>query len=344
MCESRGRSLCRLHQSSHVLQALGAIMIFLFSMVLCGCPSRDGDSRQVPAPSISSLQPASIHAGASAFSMTVNGNGFVSGATVKWNGSPRTTTFVSSNQLSAAILSADVASQKPVDVMVNNPGSGASSPVAFSILPEWIFPSITALVPPQVRAGSTGMSVDVNGLHFTPKTVARWNGSDRSTEYLSSNLLRFVVPATDIANEGTAQITLYDPDTGTSDPVAFAITPPVNPVPVLTSISPAQAFAACAWFDMTVRGSNFVNLSYVTIDGLANFRTNYVSPEELTVAINATGALLPGNHEVKVHNLTPGGGGIHWTDFYNGARHSEWQIAGSGLPVRWRISGKGLRR
>jgi hypothetical protein len=48
------------------------------------------------------LVPGSAAPGGAAFTLTVNGTGFVSGSTVHWNGSPRTTTFVSGSQFRAS--------------------------------------------------------------------------------------------------------------------------------------------------------------------------------------------------------------------------------------------------
>jgi hypothetical protein len=78
------------------------------------------------------------HAGApggSAFTLIVNGTGFVSGATVYWNGSPRTTTFVSGSQLTVAISAADIAAATTASVTVVNPapGGGRSNPLLFSV-------------------------------------------------------------------------------------------------------------------------------------------------------------------------------------------------------------------
>ncbi|HEX5432739.1 MAG TPA: hypothetical protein VFY05_00760, partial [Candidatus Angelobacter sp.] len=58
------------------------------------------------APAISSLSPSSVTAGAAAFVLTVNGSNFVSGATVQWNASNRTTTFINGGHLTAAITAA----------------------------------------------------------------------------------------------------------------------------------------------------------------------------------------------------------------------------------------------
>jgi IPT/TIG domain len=53
------------------------------------------------------LVPDAINHGEAGFTLTVNGTGFVSSSVVKWNGSPRTTIFVSKSQLKASILSSE---------------------------------------------------------------------------------------------------------------------------------------------------------------------------------------------------------------------------------------------
>src|SRR5262245_33776302 len=50
-------------------------------------------------PSVSAVSPSSLPVGT--FSLSVSGNKFVSGAKVKWNGVPLSTTFVSASQLTA---------------------------------------------------------------------------------------------------------------------------------------------------------------------------------------------------------------------------------------------------
>ena len=54
------------------------------------------------------LSPDAVIPAGSAFALKVNGTGFVSGATVKWNGNTRVTTFVSESQVTAAVLASDV--------------------------------------------------------------------------------------------------------------------------------------------------------------------------------------------------------------------------------------------
>src|SRR6266481_9359615 len=61
--------------------------------------------------------------------------GFVTGSVVNWNGGARATTFVSTSQLTAAILASDIASASTASVTVvsPNPGGGPSNVVYFSI-------------------------------------------------------------------------------------------------------------------------------------------------------------------------------------------------------------------
>jgi hypothetical protein len=79
------------------------------------------------------LVPAAAVPGGPAFTLTVNGTGFVSGAVVNWNGSARTTTFVSSSQLTASILVSDIALAGTANVTVTNPGGYTSLPAFFSV-------------------------------------------------------------------------------------------------------------------------------------------------------------------------------------------------------------------
>jgi hypothetical protein len=115
------------------------------------------------------LVPAGALPGSGAFTLTVNGTGFVSGATVDWNGSARTTTFISSSQLTAAILASDVASASTASVTVVNPapGGGTSNVVYFPIAAPISPVALTSTVymsEPSLNLSTSGLvaSADVN--------------------------------------------------------------------------------------------------------------------------------------------------------------------------------------
>jgi Tol biopolymer transport system component len=131
---------------------LRAILVLL-AVALCagsiGCGSGSSDPKPIatptpqpsptpvpnPTPAIVTIAPNSAPAGALAFTLTVSGSNFLPASQVQWNGSSRTTTFVSSTQLQAHIMAADLAAAGKVSVTVLNPapGGGASNVATFSV-------------------------------------------------------------------------------------------------------------------------------------------------------------------------------------------------------------------
>jgi YD repeat-containing protein len=88
-----------------------------------------------PVPTIASFSPALVEAGGPAFTLTVNGSNFITGAVVRVNGQSRPTTFVSSQQLQAAIPSTDIGVAATLSFTVLNPppGGGASNAASYTV-------------------------------------------------------------------------------------------------------------------------------------------------------------------------------------------------------------------
>lgn len=82
---------------------------------------------------LASLSPSSATAGGPGFTLTTNGTGFLSGAVIRWNGANRTTTFVNSSQLTAAIPATDIATAGTAQITTMNPGTAASNALPFTI-------------------------------------------------------------------------------------------------------------------------------------------------------------------------------------------------------------------
>lgn len=91
-----------------------------------------------PVPQIANpLVPDAVVPGSPAFTLTVNGTGFVSGSTVYWNGSPRTTAYVSAAQLTATINASDVATANTGSVTVHSPSGTISNAMPLVVtIPE----------------------------------------------------------------------------------------------------------------------------------------------------------------------------------------------------------------
>jgi hypothetical protein len=86
-----------------------------------------------PSPVITSVTPSSATAGSGSFTLTVKGKAFVSGSTVHWNTSARTTSFIADSLLQAAILASDIAATGTASVAVINAGNDTSNTVSFAI-------------------------------------------------------------------------------------------------------------------------------------------------------------------------------------------------------------------
>ncbi len=176
-----------------------------------------------PSPAITSLNPNSALAGGPAFTLTVNGSNFVNGSTVRWNGSNRPTSFSSATRLTAAISAADIANAGNASVTVVNPEGAVSNPGNFQITPPIQSPMIISLSPNSASAGGPVFALTVNGSNFVSGAAVRWNGSPRPTSFSSSTQLSANITAADIANQGTAQVTVANPNGEVSNAAAFTI-------------------------------------------------------------------------------------------------------------------------
>ncbi len=98
------------------------------------CYGRLGAKQPRPIPD-QPVSPSSTSPSGSSFTLTARGSGFVSGATINWNGTPLATTFVSVDQLTATVPASDIATPSTASVTVTNapPGGGTSNVMYFTV-------------------------------------------------------------------------------------------------------------------------------------------------------------------------------------------------------------------
>src|ERR1700723_354225 len=103
---------------------------------VAGTPNPPGNpsSPSTPAlasPAVTSVAPATIPAGSAAFTLQINGSGFVSGSAVSWNGTSLTTTYISATELKAAVPAPLAATGGSFAITVADPDgltSGSNKP------------------------------------------------------------------------------------------------------------------------------------------------------------------------------------------------------------------------
>ena len=180
---------------------------------------------QSPTPSIFGLLPNSVKAGSAGFTLNVLGSQFVSGAVVQWNGAGRVTHYFDATLLEATIPASDIAVGGTAQVTVVNPGGVGSNALTFLIVTGNPVPVLTAISPAKILAGGGDFTLHAIGESFTEQSVVLWNGEIRQTKFVDSNHLAAQITATDIAEPGTASISVRDnaPGGGTSSALEFTI-------------------------------------------------------------------------------------------------------------------------
>jgi hypothetical protein len=257
---------------------------------------------------ISSVSPTSALAGGAAFTLTVNGSGFVSASTVKFNGVAKTTTFKSATQLSAAITAADIASAEVTNVTVTNPAPGGGTSIAASFTINNAPPTLSSLSPSSANEGGVAFTLAVNGSGFVNGATVQFKGANRTTTFVSSTKVTAAILATDIASAGTATVTVTNPSptTGPSSPAQnFVVNSAGNLVPDVTALGPAH-FPGGTAFTLTLAGTNFVLGSVVNFNGKAE-ATKFISATSLSATIPASDLATAGSVSVTVTNPSPGG-------------------------------------
>ena len=250
-------------------------------------------------PAITALSPTTATMGGSAYTLTLTGTGFDSSAVVSWAGGPVATTFVSATKLTAVIPASDITKLGSFAVTVwNADGSpNASIPMQVSVVEPPL--SLGTLVPPFVAAGGATYTETLNGAGFTTNSVAQWNGSPRTTTFVSTTRLNMQVTAADIASAGTASVTVSDSTT----------------TPVLTSALSITIGASTASIDATAFLGNAQHTNAAHFANIVASSALPTSPAWTATLDGTTSYALVAGGKVFV-TVTLGGGNSATSEIY----------------------------
>ena len=140
-----------------------------------------------------------------------------------------------------------------------------------------------------------------------------YNGVGHAATYVSATQLTITLSAADQGTAGAYAVVVTNPAPGggASSALNFTVN---NPVPSITSLSPASATAGAAAQTLTINGTNFLSTSTVTYNGVGHAAT-YVSPTQLTITLSAADQGTAGTYAVVVTNPAPGGGASNAVNF-----------------------------
>jgi hypothetical protein len=186
--------------------------------------------------------------------------------------------------------------------------------------------TLTSISPSQWSAGNGGFMLSVFGGTFVKGTVIQWNGKTLPTTLptdslgnILGNIATANVPADLVAKPGVVNVNTLGPaygagQNGLSNPLAFNINPPKNPLPTLTGVSPNAAVAApAADLSITLSGSNFISNADPTLASQVNWASGATTTKLTVGTINSTqiqatvpAALLASAGTANVWVFSPG--------------------------------------
>jgi outer membrane protein assembly factor BamB len=244
------------------------------------------------------LVPSSASTGASSFAFQVLGSNFDQSSFVRWNGSPRPTSYLSSGQLSASLLADDLQTVQVAEVTVVNPGpgGGVSEPLVFTMR-DGTSPGLLQLSPQVMGAGAPGFLLSVEGSKFNPASVVLWNGTPRPTTFVSSTLLTTPVEAAEVAAPKQVTVEVSNEATGGGSSLATFL---VQDVPQIWRATPTSARVGDPPFTLSLAGWPFDSTAQVLWNGAP--RPTTVLSYAVTVEVSAADLASEGVVSLVVSN------------------------------------------
>jgi len=182
-----------------------------------------------PTPTITSFSPSSVLAGSAALTLNVRGTNFVPLSVVTLGNTPLSTAYQGPTFLLATLPGSNLATAGTLQLTVVNPanpspGGGSSNTLAFNINNP--VPTITAVSPANIAAGSATMAISIAGSGLAADAVVLVNGAPHTTS-ASGNAAVAILNAGELSAGGIylVQVVNPAPGGGISNTLTLAVDP-----------------------------------------------------------------------------------------------------------------------
>jgi YVTN family beta-propeller protein len=263
------------------------------------------------------LDPPAVTAGAPALPLTLFGAGFVPGTVVNVGGfaQPLTPSVVTATRISVRLPGAYLAVPQTLPISVTLPSGVRSNalPLTVSAVPP---PRLTALLPADGVANFQDLPFTVLGSGFLPGATIVFDDQRLPAVVDSAGQAHATVPAALLVDGRPIAVTVENPGGVASNPLPFAL---VNPVPVLSELTPNNVVRGSADTEIVLLGAQFVLGSQVyfcpsatspralcTLIPSTPFAGN--PPVQINARIPAALLTTEGVYAIRVFNPAPGGG------------------------------------
>jgi uncharacterized protein (TIGR03437 family) len=251
-------------------------------------------------PQLLSVTPGRIDAGGDAVTLSVQGSGFLPGATIVWSGAPLPTTVLDSGHLTVVVPARLKDASGAFTLTAVNPDETVSNSLTIAVQPV-----LVSVQPNSAPTGQSPVTIVADGSGFVPSCVLIFDRPGGrltlATTYAGPSTLTAIVPASVMALSVQAAVLVLDTAAGAfSRSLPFTIGQP----PVLTSLSPDSAVAGGTGFTMLAGGTGFLPGAAVKWNS-ALLPTAFVSDTQLTAGVSPALIASPGTASVGV--TVPGG-------------------------------------
>ena len=166
-------------------------------------------------------------------------------------------------------------------------------------------PAVTSISPTSIPAGSSALTLTVNGSGFVSSSVVQVNGNAETTTYVSATQLTATVPASQITKGAQLAVAVMNGTVSSSGtPVNLEID---NPAPTITSINPNEETAGMSSANVTVTGTGFDPSTAIDVNGSSR-TTSFTSSTQVSATLTQADLASVGTLSVTVVNPAPGGG------------------------------------
>jgi len=253
-----------------------------------------------PPPALTSLSPTTVPLGSVAFTLTLNGNNFQTGAIARWNGTNLQTSFQSASLLTAQVPASLLNTVATANVDVRNPDNQTSNslPVQVSAIVN-LAPILSALNPSSTITGTVSFPLILTGQNFLAGAVVLWNGAVLTPVSTGGTQITLIVPPGLAQFAGAATLQVRNPDNQTSNSLVLQIR---QTVPQITSISPLAALLGTPEVTLTVTGQFFQAGATVLWNGVTLPTTSPGQGQLIAQVVPASLLLTPGVAAISVRN------------------------------------------
>ncbi len=260
------------------------------------------------APTLGSISPASVSAGAGNTTVTFTGTNYDSSSVVYAGATPLTTTYVSSTQVTAVVPSSLLTTGgATVSLTVQTPTPGGGTSASKTLTVNHLAPTLSSISPTFATAGAGDTTITLTGTNYDTATVTYAGATALTTTFVSATSVTAAIPSSLLTTGGnTLAITAQTPSPGGGTSASQTFT--VNHLsPTLSSVSPSTITVGSGNTTITCTGTGY-DSSSVVYAGATALTTTYGSSASLTATVPSSLLTATGTLSITVQTPTPGGG------------------------------------